>query len=102
MEIYLIKIQRHSYVSLSIIVLHNYLSKTNTASKCKDTNPVTPDDPVFPYNDKHVANLTLAQVKTLDCGSLRQDDYPVQEIYPGTKLATLDGKYNAVASILLK
>lgn len=50
-----------------------------------------------------MANLTLAQVKTLDCGSLRQDDYPVQEIYPGTKLATLDGEYDYFCvTVLLK
>jgi hypothetical protein len=32
-------------------------------------------DPSFPYVGKHVANLTLAQIKTLDCGSKRQSGY---------------------------
>lgn len=34
-----------------------------------------PNDPDFPYVGKFVANLTLAQIKTLDCGSLRQDEF---------------------------
>lgn len=33
------------------------------------------DDPDFPYVGKFIANLTLAQVKTLDCGSLRLIDF---------------------------
>ncbi|KAL8276519.1 hypothetical protein RQP46_011067 [Phenoliferia psychrophenolica] len=57
--------------------------------KCKDTEPVTVDDPLFPYVGKFVANLTLAQVKTLDCGSLRQSGFPLQITAPGTKLSTL-------------
>lgn len=32
-------------------------------------------DPDFPYVGKHIANLTLAQLKTLDCGSKRQMKY---------------------------
>ncbi|KAF8317590.1 PLC-like phosphodiesterase [Clavulina sp. PMI_390] len=58
-------------------------------TKCKDTGPVTPEDPLYPYVGKFVANLTLAQVKTLDCGSLRQPDYPRQILYPSTRVATL-------------
>jgi hypothetical protein len=34
-------------------------------------------------------NLTLAQIKTLDCGSLRLDAFPLQITIPGTKIATL-------------
>ncbi|KII93720.1 hypothetical protein PLICRDRAFT_101113 [Plicaturopsis crispa FD-325 SS-3] len=57
--------------------------------KCQDTSPAFPDDPDFPYVGKFVANLTLAQVKTLDCGSKRQDDFPMQLTYPGTPISTL-------------
>lgn len=47
-----------------IILFELYLSsKYFPASKCKDTNPVVENDEMFPYNDKHLANLTLAQVK---------------------------------------
>jgi hypothetical protein len=31
---------------------------------------------MWPYVGKNVANLTLAQIKTLDCGSLRIDGFP--------------------------
>src|ERR1700683_1949957 len=61
-------------------------------SKCQDTSPAVgpylhafellikmikqfPEDPMYPYVGKYIANLTLAQVKTLDCGSKRQDEY---------------------------
>ena len=35
------------------------------------------EDLEFPYVGKHIANLTLSQIKTLDCGSKRQMDYRV-------------------------
>ncbi|TCD60980.1 hypothetical protein EIP91_009188 [Steccherinum ochraceum] len=60
-----------------------------TAEKCIDTAPAFPDDPDFPYVGKFVANLTLAQIKTLDCGSKRQHKYPMQLTYPGTKISTM-------------
>ncbi|CAE7137047.1 unnamed protein product [Rhizoctonia solani] len=62
--------------------------------KCKDTKPVAPNDPLFPYVGKYVANLTLAQIKTLDCGSERLDGFPLQVMYPGTKLSTLPELFN--------
>ncbi|KIJ68638.1 hypothetical protein HYDPIDRAFT_165390 [Hydnomerulius pinastri MD-312] len=43
--------------------------------KCLDTGPVVPEDPMYPYVGKFIANLTLAQIKTLDCGSKRQAKY---------------------------
>ena len=77
-------------------------------TKCKDTQPATANDPVFPYVGKLVANLTLAQLKTLDCkwacgdyytssllsglsasqlsphpgGSQRLQNFPLQLTYP--------------------
>ncbi|KAF8905444.1 PLC-like phosphodiesterase [Gymnopilus junonius] len=60
-----------------------------TAAKCNDTAPVTKGDLDFPYVGKYIANLTLAQIKTLDCGSKRQHNFPLQTTYPGTKIATL-------------
>jgi hypothetical protein len=35
----------------------------------------TPGDPLFPYVGKSIAKLTLAQVKTLDCGSKRLPNF---------------------------
>ena len=38
-------------------------------AKCADTAPVVPGDPQYPYVGKLVHELTLAQVRTLDCGN---------------------------------
>lgn len=57
--------------------------------KCQDTKPAFRGDPDFPYVGKFIANLTLAQIKTLDCGSQRLIDYPMQLTYPGSKISTL-------------
>ena len=37
--------------------------------------PQFPGDPDFPYVGKFIANLTLAQLRTIDCGSKRQYGY---------------------------
>lgn len=60
-----------------------------SATKCSDTKPAFANDPDFPYVGKHIANLTLAQIKTLDCGSKRLSGYPQQLKYPGVKLSTM-------------
>lgn len=44
---------------------------------------------MYPYVGKYIANLTLAQIKTLDCGSQRQHDFPLQLTEPATKISTL-------------
>lgn len=60
-----------------------------SAKKCLDTAPVTPNDPQFPYVGKYVKDLTLAQVRSLDCGSLTQPEFPGQQASPGAKMPTL-------------
>ena len=60
-----------------------------SGQKCRDTAPETPDDPEFPYVGKYVNTLTLAQVRTMDCGSLRQAAHPDQELHPGERMPTL-------------
>ncbi|KAF8480658.1 PLC-like phosphodiesterase [Gautieria morchelliformis] len=57
-------------------------------SKCRDTGPAFPDDPAYPYVGKFIANLTLSQIKTLDC-SKRQQEFPLQLVYPRTRISTL-------------
>lgn len=58
-------------------------------SKCQDTAPASADDPLFPYVGRYIKDLTLAQVKTMDCGSLRLSNYPQQNLSPGAKMLTL-------------
>ncbi|KAJ7919062.1 PLC-like phosphodiesterase [Mycena leptocephala] len=66
------------------------------SSKCQDTAPAISDDPFFPYVGKFIANLTLAQLKTLDCGSQRQDNFPLQLTYPATRISTLQEVFDFV------
>ncbi|WP_246256800.1 glycerophosphodiester phosphodiesterase family protein [Amycolatopsis anabasis] len=63
--------------------------RKTTPAKCRDTAPATPGDPAFPYVGKYVKDLTFAQVRTLDCGSLRQPNFPNQQLSPGAKMPTL-------------
>jgi glycerophosphoryl diester phosphodiesterase len=65
--------------------------------KCSDTAPVVPDDPAYPYVGKFISNLTLAQIKTLDCGSKRQTNYPHQLVYPGARISTLREVFDFVS-----
>ncbi|KAJ7899957.1 PLC-like phosphodiesterase [Mycena olivaceomarginata] len=60
------------------------------------TAPAFSDDAAFPYVGKFIANLTLAQLKTLDCGSQRQSNFPLQLTYPGTRISTLQEVFDFV------
>lgn len=75
------------------------------------------DDPDFPYVGKFVANLTLAQLRTIDCGSLRQGDFrkhtslPIvnrfltpsilahQLTYPDTRISTMEEVFDFVQCV---
>ena len=65
-------------------------------SKCLDTTPATAGDPEYPYVGDYVNTLTLAQVKTLDCGSQRQSAFPDQELSPGERMPTLPQVFDLV------
>jgi glycerophosphoryl diester phosphodiesterase len=60
-------------------------------AKCVDTAPAFPGDPEFPYvpGQRFIKDLTLAQVRTIDCGSLRLPQYPDQELAPGARMPLL-------------
>ncbi|MBI3223547.1 MAG: glycerophosphodiester phosphodiesterase [Mycolicibacterium cosmeticum] len=62
---------------------------TVQADKCADTGPATPGDPQYPYVGKLVHDLTLAQLRTLNCGKLLSG-FPGAEVVSGNKIATLD------------
>jgi glycerophosphoryl diester phosphodiesterase len=67
---------------------------------CQDTAPAFPGDPEFPYvpGVKFVRDLTLAQVRTIDCGSLRQPQFPTQELSPGEPMPLLSEVFALVRS----
>ncbi|KAJ4476588.1 PLC-like phosphodiesterase [Lentinula aciculospora] len=69
-----------------VVVWHD---ENIVAAKCQDTSPAFANDTEFPYVGKYIANLTLAQLQTLDCGSKRQINFPLQSTYPGVRISTL-------------
>lgn len=56
--------------------------------KCSDTAPAFAGDPEYPYVGKLVHELTLVQIRKLDCGR-RLDEFPRAEVVRGNKIATL-------------
>lgn len=68
-----------------------------SGAKCVDTSPVAVGDPAFPYVGKYVNSLTLAQVRTLDCGSLRLADHPSQVLSPGSRMPVLREVFDLAA-----
>ncbi|MGF0116642.1 glycerophosphodiester phosphodiesterase family protein [Promicromonospora sp. Marseille-Q5078] len=67
-------------------------------AKCVDTAPATPGDPEYPYvpGRTYIKDLTLAQVRTIDCGSLRQPQFPDQELHPGERIPLLSEVFDLV------
>ncbi len=76
-----------------LVVIHD---RTINGSHCVDTAPATPGDPEFPYVGKRVHDLTLAQIKTLDCGSKTLPEFPNQLAVPGERIPTLAEVFDAV------
>lgn len=79
-----------------VVVTHELVV---TPQLCQDIAPAFPGDPAFPYVGKNIRDLTLAEVKTLDCGTRRPAD-PVKDEFvrtqqpvPGTRVPTLDEVY---------
>jgi glycerophosphoryl diester phosphodiesterase len=56
--------------------------------KCADTAPAFAGDPQYPYVGKLVRELTLAQIRTLDCGKLLPG-FPAAEVVRGNRIAVL-------------
>ena len=61
---------------------------TIETEKCADTAPAFAGDPQYPYVGKLVHELTLVQIRTLDCGR-RLSEFPDAEVVRGNKIATL-------------
>ncbi|MFD3613477.1 glycerophosphodiester phosphodiesterase family protein [Streptomyces atroolivaceus] len=69
-----------------VVVTHD---RQVSAQKCKDTAPLTTDDPMFPYVGKYIKDLTLAQIKTMDCGYQQLPGFPEQEQIKGFRMVEL-------------
>lgn len=57
-------------------------------AKCADTAPAFPGDQMYPYVGKLVRDLTLEQIRTLDCGKLLSG-FPDAEVVRNNKIAVL-------------
>jgi glycerophosphoryl diester phosphodiesterase len=70
-----------------LVVIHD---RTVNGSHCVDTAPAWAGDPEFPYVGQRVRDLTLRQLKTIDCGSKTLPEFPSQVAVPGARIPTLD------------
>ncbi|MGZ4514817.1 MAG: glycerophosphodiester phosphodiesterase family protein, partial [Mycobacterium sp.] len=61
---------------------------TIEAEKCADTGAAFAGDPQYPYVGKLVHELTLVQIRTLDCGRPLAE-FPNAEVVRGNRIATL-------------
>ncbi len=76
-----------------VVVTHD---RQVSAAKCRDTAPVTAGDPLFPYVGRYLKDLTLAQVRTMDCGYQQLPGFPEQEVVHGMRMAELKDVLNLV------
>jgi glycerophosphoryl diester phosphodiesterase len=56
--------------------------------QCSDTGPAFTGDPSYPYVGKLIHELTLAQIRTLDCGK-PNSQFANAEVVPHNKIAVL-------------
>ena len=76
-----------------VVVWHDDIM---TASKCADTIPAFAGDSAFPYADDRVRDLTLAQIRTMDCGYQQLPGFAEQANTPGNRIATLSNVFDLV------
>ncbi len=67
-------------------------------AKCTDTAPAFPGDPKFPYvpGNTFIRDLTLAQVRTIDCGSKQLPGHPGQRTVEGARMPLLSEVFELV------
>jgi len=70
----------------AVVVAHDNRVNPDT---CRDTSPAGLSDDLFPYSGKPFRLLTLAQVRTLDCGYQPTPDHPDQRAVSGAHVPEL-------------
>ena len=88
-----LELDTHLTTDGKVIVWHD---DTIQADKCRDTAPATPGDAQYPYVGDRVAELSLAQIKTLDCGFTQLKGYPEQDVIEGNRIAELKDVFQLV------
>ncbi|MDO9477955.1 MAG: glycerophosphodiester phosphodiesterase family protein, partial [Pseudohongiella sp.] len=76
-----------------VVVTHD---RQVLAHRCLDTAPAFANDEDFPYAGKYIKDLTLAQVRTLDCGSQQAEAHPQQRTVPGANIVLLSEVFDLV------
>ncbi|POM27092.1 Glycerophosphoryl diester phosphodiesterase precursor [Actinomadura rubteroloni] len=90
-----LELDTHVTKDEKVVVNHD---RQISGTKCRDTGPVAPGDPMYPYVGKYIKDLTLAQIKTLDCGYQQLPGFPEQEVVRGFRMAELKDVLNLVKS----
>ncbi|YCK38161.1 glycerophosphodiester phosphodiesterase family protein [Actinomadura sp. ATCC 39365] len=88
-----LELDTHVTKDLKVVVNHD---RQISAQKCQDTGPLTPGDPMFPYVGKFIKDLTLAQIKTMNCGYRQLPGFPEQEVVDGFRMVELKDVLNLV------
>ncbi|MGW2160340.1 glycerophosphodiester phosphodiesterase family protein [Nonomuraea sp. NPDC001699] len=88
-----LELDTHVTKDLKVVVNHD---RQISAQKCQDTAPLTPGDPMFPYVGKFIKDLTLAQIKTMNCGYRQLPGFPEQEVVDGFRMVELKDVLNLV------
>ncbi|WP_066943647.1 glycerophosphodiester phosphodiesterase family protein [Streptomyces lushanensis] len=94
-----LELDTHVTKDRKVVVNHD---RQISAQKCKDTAPVTPGDPMYPYVGKYIKDLTLAQIRTMDCGYQQLPGYPEQEQIKGFRMVELKDVLDLVKSYKAK
>ncbi|MEU6414107.1 glycerophosphodiester phosphodiesterase family protein [Microbispora sp. NPDC046933] len=94
-----LELDTHVTKDEKVVVNHD---RQISAQKCRDTGPVVPGDPMYPYVGKYIKDLTLAQIKTMDCGYRQLPGFPEQEVIHGFRMAELKDVLDLVKSYRAK
>lgn len=81
-----LELDTHVTQDQKVVVNHD---RQISAQKCQDTGPAFPGDPMYPYVGKYIKDLTLAEIKTMDCGYQQLPGFPEQEQIKGWRMAEL-------------
>ncbi len=76
-----------------VVVTHD---RQVSAQKCRDTAPLAPGDPQYPYVGKYIKDLTLAQIRTMDCGYQQLPGFAEQERVAGARIVELRDVFDLV------
>lgn len=88
-----LELDTHLTEDAKVIVWHD---DTIQATKCIDTAAAAPGDAEFPYVGDRVADLSLAQIKTLNCGYTQLAGYPEQDVIEGNRIVELRDVFQLV------